>query len=158
MNKCLEIKKLYNGLEHQYLCDLLYLKNDFGILQFILDKDYYVDNLFLPKGTVSLGYFWENRPYNVYQWFDNDKLIASYFNISDSTQLSKEKFIWRDLILDILVLANLQYTILDREELDIIDQPEIHVYIDQTKSLIIKNYNSIINELIFFTHENHLLK
>ena len=157
-NKCLEIKKLYSGLERQYLCDLIYLEKPFGILQFILDKDYHVGNLFLPKGTISLGFFWENRPYNIYQWFDKEILIASYFNISDSTQLFPNKFVWRDLILDILITANSSYKILDEDELEIIKDKEIMQYIRQSKLQIIQDYKMIIKDLDNFTHKHLLLK
>jgi len=157
-NKCLEIKKLYNGLERQFLCDLLYLENSFGILQFILEKDYFIDNLLLPKGSISLGFFWKNRSYNVYQWFHNEELIATYFNISDSTELSREKFIWRDLILDVLIPVNSIYRILDQEELKAIHDKEILTYITKAKNQIIQDHEQIIIELNDLTLKHELLK
>ena len=157
-NKCLEIKKLYNGMDRQFLCDRKYLEESFGILQFILDKDYYVEDLFFPKNTISLGFYWENRPYNIYQWFDNNKLIASYFNISDSTRLSSSKFIWRDLVLDILVPVNSNYKILDQDELKAIKDKEILNYIHQAQLQIIQDHKMIIQELDDFTNRLQLLK
>ncbi len=146
-NKCLEIKKLYNGSEKQFQCNLLHLKNNFGILQFKLDKNYTVDNILLPKDTISIGYFWKNRPYNIYQWFDDRKLIASYFNISDKTSLSNEIFYWRDLIVDIIVTPDNSVKVLDKDELFKINNKSILNYISNTEQFILQDYKKIIAKI-----------
>lgn len=148
MKKCLEIKKFYNGSVRSYLCHLLYLKDKFGILQYHLEKDYVVHDLILPKGTQTLGFFWENRPYNIYLWRSNSKTLGWYFNIADSTELKEDKFIWRDLVLDILILDDKSIQILDQHELAQISNVNLLKYIHQAKSLIVETYSSIIKEII----------
>ncbi|MBN2279937.1 MAG: DUF402 domain-containing protein [Candidatus Marinimicrobia bacterium] len=152
MNKCLEIKKLYNGPDRHYICDLLHLENQFGILKFVLDKEYQVDKLILPKGSVSLGFFWENRPYNIYQWYIGDHPVASYFNISDSTTLTREQFIWRDLFLDILVHSDNHLKILDEKELTVIKNPDVRKYIEKARELIMAKRHEILNEINSIAH------
>ncbi len=139
-NPCLEIKKLYSGQIKQYLCSLIHLDENFGILQYRLKKDYKVNDLCLPEGTISLGFFWHNRPYNIYQWYQNNELIATYFNISDHTRLSNNEFSWRDLILDILILPGMAVKILDEQELGIITDTSLLEYIDESQKNIRNNY------------------
>ena len=147
-NKCIEIKKLFQGPKIKFECELLHLHNRFGILKYTLDKDCQVDNINLKKGIESLGYFWESRPYNIYQWYDkNNGLIASYFNISDKTKLKVEEFYWRDLKLDILVHNDNSLIILDKEELNIINEPEILRYIQNAEKKILRDYKKIIAEI-----------
>ena len=154
--KCLEVKQLYKGSEKKFECQLIYLKNRFGILKFLLDKNYKVGNLILPKNSISLGYFWENRPYNIYQWFYRGKLLASYFNISDKTRLSRDTFFWRDLILDILVTPTNKVEVLDRDELKIVTDLHLLKYIKETEDLILKDFEKIINKLNIMVEDYQL--
>ncbi|MFP4547231.1 MAG: DUF402 domain-containing protein [Fidelibacterota bacterium] len=143
-NQCLEIKKLYSGQVKKYLCSLIHLDKNFGILQYRLNRDYKVDHLYLPEGTLSLGFFWQNRPYNIYQWYQGDELTATYFNISDHTRLDSNEFSWRDLILDILIVPGMDVKILDEQELKIISDKNLLNYIVESRKNILNNYEEII--------------
>lgn len=147
MKQCFEVKKLYDGSERKFSCQLLFLKNGFGILKYIMEKDYQLEDIFLTKGTISLGFFWENRNYNIYQWFNGNDLLATYFNISEATTLSEDFFTWKDLILDILITSQGGIHVLDENELNIITNPLVLKKIEITKQEILRNYQNIINEI-----------
>ncbi|MES5939109.1 MULTISPECIES: DUF402 domain-containing protein [unclassified Bacillus cereus group] len=74
--------------------------------------------LTIPKGSYTIAYYWEDRPYNLYVWRDKDgKYLGSYFNIVKNTQITDEVVSFEDLIIDIMVLPNGEFFILDEDEL-----------------------------------------
>ena len=74
--------------------------------------------LTIPKGSYTIAYYWENRPYNLYIWRDqNGSYIGSYFNIVKNTYITEQVVSFKDLILDIMVLPNGEFFILDEDEL-----------------------------------------
>ncbi|WP_237980187.1 DUF402 domain-containing protein [Bacillus thuringiensis] len=75
-------------------------------------------SLTIPKGSYTIAYYWENRPYNLYIWRDkNGMYLGSYFNIVKNTQITDKLVSFEDLIIDILVLPSGEYFILDEDEL-----------------------------------------
>lgn len=76
--------------------------------------------LTIPKGSYTVAYYWGNRPYNLYIWRDrNGKYIGSYFNIVKNTCFTNNMISFEDLIIDIMVLPNGEYYILDEGELPV---------------------------------------
>ncbi len=147
MKQITEIKQLYSGQQKTYPCRLIQLDNGFGIVQHILEQDYKLDKLTLNRGMASLGFFWEKRPYNVYQWYHKKSLIGSYFNISDQTRLTVEQFSWRDLYLDILIYPDYTYKVLDRHEVAQIKEKDLLSYIQKAEHNILTDYPRIIDEI-----------
>jgi len=83
-----------------------------------MPADRRLEDLLLPKGSRSLGYFWEARPYNAYHWVDDkSRTLALYFNICDNTRITAQQVEWRDLAVDILITPDLRCRILDEDEL-----------------------------------------
>lgn len=74
------------------------------IYRFRLTQNREIAGIRLPAGGLTFGFFWEDRPYNVYFWLDlAGDPIALYFNVSDRTRISPDRVEWRDLVLDVLV-------------------------------------------------------
>ncbi|WP_144507555.1 DUF402 domain-containing protein [Bacillus mycoides] len=74
--------------------------------------------LTIPKGSYTTAYYWEDRPYNLYIWRDDaGHYLGSYFNIIKNTHVGNELVTFEDLIIDIMVLPNGEYFILDEDEL-----------------------------------------
>ena len=83
-----------------------------------MPADRQLEDLLLPKGSLSLGYFWEERNYNAYHWVDDRRrTLALYFNVCDNTRISPRKIAWRDLAVDILITPDLRCRVLDEDEL-----------------------------------------
>ena len=83
-----------------------------------MPADHQLEDLLLPAGSLSLGYFWEDRPYNAYHWVDDKhRTLALYFNICDSTHITAQQVVWRDLTVDILITPDLRCRVLDEDEL-----------------------------------------
>jgi predicted RNA-binding protein associated with RNAse of E/G family len=83
-----------------------------------MPKDLVLEGVMLPAGTLSLGYFWEDRSYNAYHWVDDKRqTLALYFNICDRTRISAQQIAWRDLAVDVLMTPDLRCRVLDEDEL-----------------------------------------
>lgn len=113
-----EIKTTLGGARKTFECELLSLQQDAAVVIYRMPADHQLEDLLLPKGSLSLGYFWEGRPYNAYHWVDDKRrTLALYLNICDSTLISPRQITWRDLSVDILITPDLRCRVLDEDEL-----------------------------------------
>jgi len=72
----------------------------------------------IPKGSYTTAYYWENRPYNIYFWRDEQgKELGFYFNIVGKTRFNGQLVMFEDFIIDLLVLPNGDVFVLDEDEL-----------------------------------------
>ncbi len=147
MSTCVEQKVLLSGEHHEYLCDLALFTCTFGILRYIIDREYHVGEITLKPGEATLAFYWPHRPYTLYTWRHNRAGRALYyFNIADSVSLAPTRFAWRDLVVDILVSEDEPY-ILDENDLPSNLSPELFDYIERSKRHILTHYRHIIEEV-----------
>ncbi len=112
-----------------------------------MPQDVRLEDIRLRAGTVSLGYFWEDRPYNVYHWIDaNEDTVALYFNIADSTHISAETVEWRDLAVDVLISNDGRCRVLDEDELPADIAPELLAYIETARDELCRDPLSRLDE------------
>ena len=64
---CREVKHLLSGEVRTFDCELIFLDEDFGILRYILEKPYVVNNQILPKNTQTYAFYWESQPFTLYR-------------------------------------------------------------------------------------------
>lgn len=95
--------------------------------------------LTIPKGSYTFAYYWADKPYNLYFWRDTKgNYLGAYFNIVRNTTITENMVSFEDLIIDILVLPNGEFFILDENEL-----PEpLHCFED---GYVYRVLNSLIN-------------
>ena len=66
--RIVEQKETLAGERKRFSCRLLALAPGEAVILYVLRRAGRVADLALPRGTLSLGYFWEARPYNAYHW------------------------------------------------------------------------------------------
>jgi predicted RNA-binding protein associated with RNAse of E/G family len=71
----------------------------------------------LRAGTVTVGHFWTDRPYNVYHWLSSGKTIAFYISIAADTTIDATAIAYTDLVVDVLLHPSGAIEVLDEEEL-----------------------------------------
>jgi hypothetical protein len=116
----LEIKRTLDGREKRFDCRLLTLAADrhHAAVLWVAPAAMHVHGVDLPAGTVSVGHFWTDRPYNVYHWLDRaGGTLGYYFNICDQTRIDAGLIEWRDLTVDVLALPDGRLDVLDEHEL-----------------------------------------
>jgi hypothetical protein len=118
MNEFLEYKHKYSGGTTIFPCFLVDRNGEELILGFKPDKPINYIGIHFPLGSVSLGYYWPNRNYNVYHWKDpQGKTLLYYFNISKDTKIGDDRIDWLDLIVDVAAKPGEEPRILDFEEI-----------------------------------------
>jgi len=147
---CVEEKHTLDNRILRFDCTLLYLdaRRQRGILHYLIPKNIQVDALCLLKDWQTYAFYWQERPYTLYQWFDYKKcLVGSYFNIADQVRLTPSCFRWRDLVLDILIYPDDTVKILDEDELRQAAVPnKLLNIISRSRSTIIKDHVKIIDQ------------
>jgi predicted RNA-binding protein associated with RNAse of E/G family len=96
-----------------------------------------------------------DRPYNLYWWLDEKGgTVAYYFNLADSVSLSAQEFIWRDLVVDILVVpvsqggaAQDQIRVVDEDEIPGGLDRGLRAYIEAAKRQVLRDYPAIVAEV-----------
>lgn len=72
----------------------------------------------VPPGSVSDGYFWRRRPYNLYRMYGPDgNVLVHRFDAVTDVRLEGDVLSYRDLVLDWWVLPGGRVVEEDREEL-----------------------------------------
>jgi len=115
-----ERKTRLDGSVVEYACETLIVEPDRrAVVRYVTEEDRPLKgtDLVLRKGTVTVGHFWTDRPYNVYHWLDHDKTVALYINIATDTTITTAAIDYRDLVVDVLIRPSGAIEILDEDEL-----------------------------------------
>lgn len=119
--KIFEIKNTLDGQQQTFRCELLQQNPAQCVLQYTLQQPLQLHGVDLPTNTITIAYFWKDKPYNLYHFISNQNsdsvTLAYYFNICDRTEWQHDSVTWRDLTVDILVIPNQDPIVLDREQL-----------------------------------------
>jgi len=146
-----EVKTTLAGERKLFDCELLTLTPGEAVVVYRMPHDVMLEDLLLPRGGLSLGYFWEDRAYsayNAYHWVDDNlQTLALYFNICDNTRISTAQIAWRDLSVDILITPDMRCRVLDEDELpDDIDN-ELLSRINATRDALCADASRLLLEL-----------
>ncbi len=142
-----EIKTTLGGERKTFDCELLRLDEHEAVVVYRMPRDVRLEDVLLPKATLSLGYFWRERPYNAYHWIDaRGDTLALYFNIADRTRISPEVIEWRDLTVDVLITPDRRCRVLDEDELPPALDPWLAAYIDAARAELCRDPLSLLAE------------
>jgi len=146
----IEYKKTYFGESKVFDCDLVYKDDEQRevVIAYRPEKTMHFVGVEFPIGSVSLGYYWKNRNYNVYHWKDlRGKTLLFYFNISKDTRIQENSVTWLDLIVDIAVKPEESPIVLDEDEVPKNIEPQDKRIIETTKKQILDNIKSFTDEI-----------
>lgn len=112
----LEVKRRLDGSVRTYPCEAVEIAADRAVLLYRLPGQGRVADLVLPAGTLTVAYYWADRPYNVYHWIaPSGETLAYYFNLSGSVRIGPDGLEWEDLEVDVLVTPDGRVQILDED-------------------------------------------
>ena len=142
-----EIKSTLGGERKTFDCELLAHNPGEVVVIYRMPRDVQLEDVRLRKGTISLGYFWQDRPYNAYHWIDEkNATVALYFNIADGTRISQQAIEWRDLTVDVLITPDGRCRVLDEDELPADIDAGLLAYINQTRDELCREPLSRLDE------------
>ena len=143
-----EYKDVLTGTPRTFDCELLEKTAGRAIVIYRLPRETVIEGIKMPPGTISYGYFWEQRNYNVYHFVDaKGQTLGLYFNISDSTHISDKQIYWRDLVVDLLVEADGSCWVLDEHEIPADISEDLLRLILRVRDQIIARVNQIRKEV-----------
>jgi predicted RNA-binding protein associated with RNAse of E/G family len=102
-----------------------------AVVRYVTEQDRALEgtDLVLRKGTVTVGHFWTDRPYNVYHWLEHGRTLALYVSIATDTTIEPGTIAYRDLVVDVLIRPSGAIEILDEEELPASIEPRYRLAI-----------------------------
>jgi hypothetical protein len=134
----LEIKETLAGVRQTFTGRAPPRRAGEVVALFVLPAARDVDGVTLPAGTVTFGYFWADRPYNVYHWMlPTGATIAFYVNLVDRTIIDETTLAFRDLAVDVLLPAHGSPRVLDEDELPPTLDPALRSQIEESKALVL---------------------
>lgn len=117
----LERKQKPDGAWREYQCTLSHLSANLVIIRFVMEQGgaIFGTPIEVPPGSISHGYFWKRRAYNLYRMKRLDgSLIAHRFDAVADVVIGDAEVSYRDLVLDWWVHPDGAITEEDRQELD----------------------------------------
>ena len=119
------------------------------MVRFVSDRDRAIEGteLVLRAGTVTIGHFWVDRPYNVYHWCDGERTIALYVSIADGTTIEDQLIAYTDLVVDVLVRPFGAIEILDEDELPPGLEPRHRLAIAKALETCVTEPKRLVNEI-----------
>lgn len=149
----IERKIRYDGTIAEYYCRRVKIGKEDAVLCYRLENSVSLHDseteLTIPEGSRTVSYYWTDRPYNVYIWTDqNGRYIGSYLNIVGNTRISDRVVSYEDLILDVLVLPDGSYSVLDEDELPEPLEQFKQGYVSRILRSLLRSLDSLLPPLI----------
>jgi len=143
-----EVKRTLAGVEKRFECRVLACSTTHLAVLWIAPAAMHVHGVELPAGTVSIGHFWTDRPYNVYHWLRADRTtVGYYFNVADHTSWTADRLDWRDLALDVLATPAGRLDLLDEDELPTDLDAETRAHVDAGKAALLGAPTAVLAEV-----------
>ncbi|HBY93834.1 MAG TPA: hypothetical protein DEP84_07655 [Chloroflexi bacterium] len=142
-----EVKVRLSGERLHFTCELLEQRPDRVVLRYVLPGAGRVHDVELPAGTMTIAYYWPERPYNVYHWVQPDgRTIAHYFNLSGPATIADDRVEWQDLVVDVLVTPDGRVRVLDEDELPSWLEDEVREHIAWALGEVVATWPGAVHE------------
>ena len=145
-----ERKTRLDGSVADYVCDALLVEpGRRAVVRYVTEQDRPLEgtDLILRKGTVTVGHFWTDRPYNVYHWLDGGRTVALYVSVATDTTIDPGTIAYRDLVIDVLIRPSGALEILDEDELPPSIEPRYRIAIAKALESCITEARRLIAEI-----------
>jgi len=144
----LEVKETLKGERKEFPCTPCAVAEDEVVILYKVPREGRVEDVVLPAGTLSLGYFWATRPYNAYHWVTpKGKTIGLYFNISEGADITPQQVVWRDLVVDVLVTPDGRCRVLDEDELPVEMDVSLRQRINGIREELVRQHETLLAEI-----------
>lgn len=145
--RILEVKTSLDGRVQEFDCDVTAREADHVVIRYQMIKDHDLHGVPLHAGELTFGYFWFDRPYNLYHWVRHDGSTAAwYFNIGSVTGFDGAVLEWRDDAIDILATPDGRVRVLDEDELpDDLESNRRHAIIG-ARDRVLRELGSLIRD------------
>jgi hypothetical protein len=110
-----EVKHHFDGRTEEWTCEPLTVTAELAAVRFRL-PDPISD---VPAGTLTLGFFWRDRTYNLYRFLSPDgESFGYWFDVVTDVRILPDRVEYRDLLLDVRVLPDGAVRVEDEDEVE----------------------------------------
>jgi len=114
-----EIKRHLNKPVERYRCALMHDRPGYRVISYRTDREYDPGPVRIPKGSLTLGHYWRDRGYVLWELYDPDGgLIGYWFHLCEALRIGEDFIEYLDLLLDLWLYPDGSFVELDREEMD----------------------------------------
>ncbi|MGH2632268.1 MAG: DUF402 domain-containing protein [Tepidiformaceae bacterium] len=116
-----ERKQKPDGSWREYACTLLHHEAGVAVVEFVMAKggEIFGTPIVIPTGSISHGYFWTRRPFNLYRMRTADgEILAHRFDAVADVRVARTEVSYRDLALDWWVYPDGTLIEEDRDEFE----------------------------------------
>ena len=145
-----ERKTRLDGSVIEYACEAVRVEpGKCAVVRYVSDRERAIEgtDLILRAGTVTIGHFWVDRPYNIYHWRDGDRTIALYVNIADDTTIDEKLVAYTDLVVDVLLRPFGAIEVLDEDELPPTLEPRHRLAIAKALETCVTEPKLLVSEI-----------
>jgi predicted RNA-binding protein associated with RNAse of E/G family len=145
-----ERKTRLDGSVAEFACEPLLLEpGRRAVLRYVTDREWAIagTDVRVVPGTVTVGHFWVDRPYNVYHWLVGGRTLAYYGNVATDTTIEPDLVAYRDLTVDVLLRPSGASTVLDEDELPDDLAPPYRLVIAKALEAIVTDPRTLIREI-----------
>ncbi|HEV3026776.1 MAG TPA: DUF402 domain-containing protein, partial [Planctomycetota bacterium] len=144
----LEVKRTLDGSVLTFPCVAMEVTPHRAVLVYRASRSRRIGGLDLPSGTITVAYYWADRPYNVYHWLSPaGDTLAWYFNISGPARIGEGRVEWEDLEVDVLVTPDLRAQVLDEDRLPPTLPASQQEAIAAARARVLHEYAAVAREL-----------
>jgi predicted RNA-binding protein associated with RNAse of E/G family len=150
-----ERKRKPDGTVREYACEFVMRSGGLMVVRFRMVKGgtIFGTPIEVPPGSVSYGYFWASRPYNLYRMFRADGSLMRRFDAVTDVRLLDGAVEYRDLVLDWWVLPDDTIIEEDREEMEALSEIGVLSAEDVAKAnraayQVLSRYRHVIDEAV----------
>lgn len=146
-----EIKHKLDGRRLEYPCRACMVEPPgSAVLFYVVDSPWTHDNppINVLVGTVTLAFYWADRPYNLYHWLTpTGNTIGHYFNVSTNTHISARAVEWDDLELDYWLPPTGFAEFIDEEDIPDNLSPCTWAQIERAKGELLRTAREVASEV-----------
>jgi predicted RNA-binding protein associated with RNAse of E/G family len=148
--RILEVKRHLDGREDMWECERLLVTPNDAVMRFEIDVDVPV----APAGTLTFGFFWRWRNYNLYRFVSPDGTVLGHrFDVVSEVRIAPDRVRYLDLLLDVLVAPDDTVTVEDQEDVDravadgLLTAKQLQT-IERTRDLLVRSHAQIVHEAV----------
>lgn len=142
-----EIKTTLDGHVKRFVCQVGERSAGHVVVLYRMPAARRVHRVWLPAGTITVGYFWTDRPFNLYHWVTPQAApLAHYFNIGDVVRLEHSILEWHDLAVDILATPDGRVEVLDEDELPTDLDPALRRHVTAARDQVLRELPRLVHE------------
>lgn len=134
-----------DGTVQTFPCTIAEADETTIIVYYRMVRDHNLHGIHLNAGELTVGYFWCDRPYNLYHWVRSDGSTAAYyFNVGAVTRWDGATLAWNDYAVDVLATPDGRLDVLDEDEIpDDCDQ-NLRDEISRGRDVILRDLPTLI--------------